>query len=129
MAVVVYAKAARTAARHVKTRREVRKVRDGVTRRAQDNLLAANDTTRISKKGYFPATITEAEKIEDDHEKCYTILNAPNALALEFGHAPSGAFGPHTEPDGEPGRFYGRQTEDTPAEYILTRAAIGGVVS
>lgn len=128
MAVVVYAKAARTAARHVDTRRGVRKVRDGVTRRARKNLEMANDTSRITKDGYFPATIQEAEEILDDHERCFTILHAPNAMALEFGHAPSGAFGPMTK-SGEPGKFYGRQTEDTPAEYILSRAAIGGTPS
>lgn len=128
MAVVVYPNANRTAARHVDTRRGVRKVRDGITRRAKKNLEMANDTSRITQKDYFPATIEEAEDILNDHERCYTILQAPNAVALEFGHRPSGAFGPMTDA-GVPGRYYGRQTKDTPPEHILTRAAIGGVVS
>jgi len=118
----VYAKANRTAARHVDTRREVRKVRDGVSRRARKNLEMADDTSRITDDGYFPAHISEAEEIVDDHERCFTVLVAPNAMALEFGHAPSGAFGPK-------GRFAGRQTKPTPPEYILSRAAISGTVS
>ena len=127
MAVVVYASAARSAARHVETRRGVRKVRDGVTRRAVKNLELADNTSRITDKDYFPATIQEAESIRDDHERCYTILHAPNAVALELGHHPSGAFGPMTD-SGEPGRFYGRQTKDTPGQYILTRAALGAAL-
>ena len=122
MAVVVYANAARAAARHVDTRMGVRKQREGVTRRARTNLANANKTSRITETGYFPATIEEAETIVDDHEFCFTILQAPNAMALEFGHAPSGAFGPK-------GRYAGRQKNPTPPEYILSRAAIGGVPS
>ena len=127
MAVVVYASAARSAARHVKTRRGVRKVRDGVTRRATKNLEMADNTSRITDKDYFPATIQEAESIKNDHERCYTILHAPNAVALEFGHRPSGAFGPMTDA-GVPGIYYGRQTKNTPAQYILTRAALGAAL-
>jgi len=121
MGVYVYASAARSAARHVKTRRGVRKVRDGVTRRATKNLELADNTSRITDKDYFPATIQEAESIKNDHERCFTILHAPNAVALEFGHAPSGAFGPG-------GIYAGRQTKDTPAQYILTRAALGAAL-
>lgn len=124
----VYAKANRTAARHVDTRKAVRDQRDGVTRRARKNLAAANTTSRITREDYFPAKIEEAEDVVDDHERCFTVLHAPNAMALEFGHAPSGAFGPMTK-SGKPGRFYGRQKKPTPPEHILTRAAIGGVPS
>lgn len=113
---VVYGNANRAAARHVDTRAAVRKERAGVTRRARDNLAAQNTTTRITKTGYFPAEILEAEVIEDDHELCFTILQAPNAMALEFGHAPSGFF-------------EGTDTKSPEETYILTRAAIGGVVS
>lgn len=112
----VYAKANRTAARHVDTRQAVRKERDGVTRRARKNLAQADSTSRITLKDYFPAQIEDAETIVDDHELCYTILHAPNAMALEFGHAPSGFF-------------EGTDTKPPAPEYILTRAAIGGVVS
>ncbi|ARQ94620.1 head-to-tail connector protein [Mycobacterium phage Journey13] len=114
----VYAKANKVAARHADTRAKVKDVRDGVTRRAKANLARANKTSRITEEGYFPASITEQDGDTDFH----TILNAPNAFALEFGHAPSGAFGPR-------GVFAGRQKAPTPPEYILTRAAIGGTVS
>ncbi|AEJ93319.1 tail completion or Neck1 protein [Mycobacterium phage Zaka] len=114
----VYAKANSVAARHKDARAKVKEVRDGVTRRAKRNLEAANKTSRITDEDYFPATITEQDGEVDMH----TILNAPNALALEFGHQPSGAFGPS-------GRFAGRQKKPTPAQYILTKAAIGGTVS
>lgn len=118
----VYAKAARSAAKTAECRDAVRKERDKVSRRATSNLERAKKTSRITDEGYFPAKITEAEEVVDSHEHCFTILNAPNALALEFGHNPSGAFGPE-------GRFAGRQKRPTPGEYILIRAAIGGVVS
>uniref|UniRef100_A0AAU8GRG7 Head-to-tail connector protein n=1 Tax=Mycobacterium phage BabyBack TaxID=3158877 RepID=A0AAU8GRG7_9CAUD len=108
----VYANANKTAARHVDTRREVKKVRDGVTRRAKRNLAEADKTSRITLAGYFPASITEQDGDVDFH----TILNAPNAFALEFGHAPSGFFA-------------GTDTKPPDPEYILTRAAIGGTVS
>ncbi|AIS73784.1 hypothetical protein SEA_SEMPERFI_23 [Mycobacterium phage SemperFi] len=108
----VYAKANKVAARAAETRREVKKVRDGVTGRAKRNLAQANKTSRITETGYFPANISEQDGDVDFH----TILNAPNALALEFGHAPSGFF-------------EGTDTKPPDAEYILTRAAIGGVVS
>lgn len=116
MAVVVFANANRAAARHVDTRHAVRKERDGVTRRATKNLEATKHTPRIDDDGYFKAFIDESEEIENDHELCYTTLVAPNAVALEFGHAPSG-------------KFAGTDTKAPEATYILTRAAISGVVS
>lgn len=112
----VFKNANRAAARHVDTRQAVRKERDGVTRRARTNLARANKTTRITLEGYFEAFISESERIEDDHEHCYTTLNAPNAVALEFGHAPSG-------------KFAGTDTKSPDPTYILTRAAISGTVS
>lgn len=108
----VYANANSVAARHVETRRAVKKERDGVTRRAIRNLEATDHTPRITEEGYFPAHITEQDGSTDFH----TILNAPNAFALEFGHAPSGWFA-------------GTDTKPPAAEYILTKAAIGGAVS
>ena len=110
MAVVVYLNANEAAARHVQTKRAVRKVNAGVQARARRNLAAANKTTRITLKGYFKATITTSDGDVDS----YTHLNAPNAMALEFGHAPSG-------------KFAGTDTKPPAAEYILTRAALGGV--
>jgi hypothetical protein len=108
----VYAKANKVAARHVETRQEVKKVRDGVTRRAKRNLAETDHTTRITPEGYFPAEIEEVDGDTDFH----TVLHAPNAFALEFGHAPSGYFAD-------------TDTKPPAAEYILTKAAIGGTVS
>ena len=58
---------------------------------------------------YFPAEIETAEHDVD----MFTILHAPDAMALEFGHAPSGYFKdiPSKSPD---------------PTYVLTRAAYGG---
>ncbi|BBC43580.1 hypothetical protein PBI_AN9_24 [Mycobacterium phage AN9] len=108
----VYAKANKVAARHVDVRNRVKEERDGVTRRARTNLARANKTSRITEKDYFPATIEEVDGDVDFH----TVLHAPNAFALEFGHAPSGFFA-------------GTDTKPPDPEYILTRAAIGGTVS
>jgi hypothetical protein len=108
----VYLNANEAAARHVDTHQALKRYRDGVTRRAKQNLAAANKTTRVSKTGYFPA------RIEDDEGdvEYYTALVAPNAMALEFGHEPSGVFA-------------GTDTKPPDAEYILSRAAIAGSVS
>ncbi|QFG04495.1 hypothetical protein SEA_JEEVES_20 [Mycobacterium phage Jeeves] len=105
----VYARANEAAARHVDTHKKVKDVRDGVTQRARRGLAAANKTSRITPEGYFPAEIEEASNDVDE----FTVLHAPNAMALEFGHAPSGFFA-------------GTNTKPPAAEYILTRAAIGG---
>lgn len=109
---VVYPNANRVAARHVDAQSKCRSVNAGVTRRARSNLAEQNSTERITDKGYFPAFI-DSEERDVDH---YTALNAPNAVALEFGHDPSGWFG-------------GTETKSPEPTYILTRAAIGGEVS
>ncbi len=105
----VYANANEAAARHVETKRALRRENRMVEGRARSNLAAANKTSRVTATGYFPASIETAEHDVD----MYTMLTAPNAMALEFGHAPSGVF----------------EDTDTKApdpEYILTRAAYGG---
>ncbi|QHJ86530.1 head-to-tail connector protein [Mycobacterium phage Mabel] len=109
----VYANANQAAARHKDTKRAVRRVNRDVSGRARANLAAANATSRITPEGYFPAEIETAEHDVD----CYTILHAPDAMALEFGHAPSGVFDP---------AVYGRETKAPDPTYILTRAAYGG---
>lgn len=119
----VYANANRAAARHVDARKAVRKERDQVTRAARTNLERANTTRRVTKKGYFPAEILESEEVVDDHELCYTILQAPNAMALEFGHAPSGYFDPDLP------YLPGNNSRAPSPTYILSRAAIRGSVS
>lgn len=111
---VVYKNANSAAARHVETRREVKKQNTLVEVKAMVNLAMTDHTPRIAMHkdpddAYFPAEIETAEGGVD----CYTILHAPNAMALEFGHAPSGFFA-------------GTATRPPAAEYILTRAAHGG---
>jgi len=108
----VFSNANRAAARASETQDELKKLNDGVTRRARTNLARANKTSRITDKDYFPAEIESSDR-DVDH---YTTLHAPNAVALEFGHAPSGFF-------------KGTDTKSPDPEYILTRAAIGGTIS
>lgn len=105
----VYKNANSVAARCSETKRAVRRENRMVRGRARENLAAANSTSRITLEGYFPARIDDAEHDVD----CFTILVAPNAMALEFGHAPSG-------------RFAGTDTKSPDPTYILTRAAYGG---
>ncbi|QFG10392.1 tail completion or Neck1 protein [Mycobacterium phage Anthony] len=102
----VYRNAGRAAARHVETRRRVRRVARGVEHRARINLLRANKSERITATGYFPAFIDSAEK----GESVFIYLNAPNPVALEFGHMPSGVFA-------------GTDTKAPEGLYILIRAA------
>lgn len=105
----VYAIANEAAARHRETRAAVRRENRMLSGRARSNLAAANKTSRVTPEGYFPAEIETAEHDVD----CFTILHAPNAMALEFGHAPSGVFA-------------GTNTKSPDPEYILIRAAYGG---
>lgn len=105
----VYLNANEAAARHTETKRALRKYNRQVEGMARANLAQANDTQRITLEGYFPAEIETAEHDVD----MFTILHAPNAMALEFGHAPSGWFA-------------GTDTKPPDPEYILTRAAYGG---
>ena len=110
----VYKNANGAAARHVETRRAVRHENRMVEVKATVNLASTDHTPRMAlhkdpADAYFPAEILTAEHDVD----CYPILHAPNAMALEFGHAPSGFF-------------KGTDTKPPSAEYILTRAAHGG---
>jgi len=105
----VYANANSAAAHHVDTHKAVKHQRALVEARAITNLAQANATTRITLKDYFPAEIETADGVTD----YYVVLHAPNAMALEFGHAPSGFFA-------------GTETKPPAAEYILTKAAHGG---
>ena len=111
---VVYDNADDAAAMHVETRRALKNVRRGVTSRAKANLEATEHTPRIAghkdpADAYFPAFI---EDVDGDLD-LYTVLNAPNAMALEYGHAPSGFF-------------KDRPSKPPSATYILNRAALGG---
>lgn len=105
----VYVNANSAAARCNETRDAIRRENRMLMGRARENLAKANKTRRITKKDYFPAEIEAAENDVD----CYTILHAPNAMALEFGHEPSGFFA-------------GTDTKPPFPNYILIRAALGG---
>lgn len=105
----VYPIANEAAARHRETKAALRRENRMLSGRARSNLAQANDTQRITLTGYFPAYIDTAEQDVD----MYTILHAPNAMALEFGHEPSGFF-------------EGTDTKPPDPEYILIRAAYGG---
>ena len=108
----VYDNANDTAAHHVDTRKAVRHENTKVEVKARVNLAETKHTPRITPDGYFPAEIETQEHDTD----CYTILHAPNAFALEFGHAPSGFF-------------EGTFTKPPAAEYILTKASgAGGLI-
>ncbi len=91
---------------------EVRAKNQEIAARAEANLAAANETSRITPKDYFPARI----ETEDHEVDSFTSLVAPNAMALEFGHAPSGVFGPD-------GRYGHIKTKPPEGRYIVSRAA------
>lgn len=105
----VYANANEAAARSSETKRALRKYTRQVEGMARSNLAATEHTKRITLKDYFPAEIESAEHDVD----MYVMLHAPNAMALEFGHAPSGFFA-------------GTDTKPPDPTYILTQAAYGG---
>ncbi|ACE79949.1 tail completion or Neck1 protein [Mycobacterium phage Bactobuster] len=111
----VYANANEAAARHVETKRAVRRENRMLSGRARSNLARQHNHKRITPSGYFPAEIDTAEHDVD----CFTILHAPDAMALEFGHAPSGVFGPG-------GKYEHVDSKAPEPTYILTQAAYGG---
>lgn len=111
----VYANANEAAARHVDTKRAVRRINRDVSGRARANLAGHHNNRRVTLSGYFPAQIETAEHDID----CFTILHAPDAMALEFGHAPSGVFGPG-------GKYEHVDSKPPEPTYILTQAAYGG---
>lgn len=100
--------------RHVEVRRAVRKEGRSVENKAKGNLARARATTRWEKiHGPSHLTWVSGEASGSD----YLIhLNAPNAMAIEFGHQPSGVFGP----GGSLGHV---QTKAPDGLYILIRAA------
>lgn len=100
--------------RHTEVRREVHQKGRQVENKAKANLARARASTRWSKivgPGHL-SFVTGSASGSD-----YLIhLNAPNAMAIEFGHAPSGVFGP----GGSLGHVPSKAPEGL---YILIRAA------
>lgn len=111
----VYANANEAAARHRETRAAVRRENRMLSGRARANLARQHNNKRITPEGYFPAEIETSEHDVD----CFTTLHAPDAMALEFGHAPSGVFG-------EGGALSHVDSKAPDPTYILTQAAYGG---
>ena len=87
---------------------------DKVYDRAKANLAAARASTQWHKI-YGPDHLTRVTKSHGDIDS-FTNLEAPNPMAIEFGHQPSGVFGP--------GGKYGHiQTKAPEGLYIITKAA------
>lgn len=109
----VYGNANSAAAHHVDTRKAIKHHTRMVEVKATVNLMATGHTPRITGVNdpadeYFPATVS-AEFGDVDG---YVVLHAPNAMALEFGHKPSGYF-------------KDKKSRPPAPTYILTRAAYG----
>jgi hypothetical protein len=82
--------------------------------RAQTNLSEARASTRWHKI-FGPGHLT---KVDADFGEVdgFVNLHAPNPMAIEFGHQPSGVFGP----DGKYGHL---DTKSPDGLYILTKAS------
>lgn len=97
----------------------VRDENDEVYRRAKANLAQARSSSHWEKI-HGPDHLTKVTKSEGDVDG-FTNLEAPNPMAIEFGHAPSGVFGP----GGSLGHL---ETKAPHGLYIITRAArLGGI--
>jgi hypothetical protein len=84
-----------------------------LSRKAEANLREARSSTRWYKI-LGPGHLTSISVSQGDVDS-FVNLNAPNPLAIEFGHAPSGVFGPG-------GRYGHIKTKAPEGLYILTRA-------
>jgi hypothetical protein len=92
-------------------RQSIKDHRDVVYERAKGNLEEARASTTHSKI-IGPGHLTRVTKTDGEVDM-FVNLEAPNALAIEFGHAPSGVFDPAS---------YGSITKAPHGLYILTRA-------
>jgi hypothetical protein len=103
---------------HAEVKRAIREETEKVFAKAQANLEQERATTKWHKI-LGPGGLTEVLK-ESEQVKASTdglvILQAPNAMAIEYGHAPSGVFGPG-------GRYADVETKAPEGTYILNRAA------
>jgi hypothetical protein len=103
---------------HADVKRAIREETTKVYARAQANLEEARGSTRWHKI-VGPGGLTEVMK-DSEQVKASTdglvILQAPNAMAIEYGHEPSGVFGPG-------GRYEDVESKAPEGLYILNRAA------
>lgn len=102
---------------HSETHAAIHKETGELETRAKANLDGARSSTRWHKI-FGPGHLTDVTKSFGDVDG-FVNLEAPNPMAIEFGHAPSGVFGP----DGSLGHIH---TKAPDGLYILTRAAHGG---
>ena len=86
----------------------------GVADAAKANLAEVRGTTRWHKI-YGPAHLTFVDSSQGEVD-AYANLHAPNPMAIEFGHAPSGVFGPG-------GKYGHTKTKAPEGLYILHKAA------
>ncbi|QXN73859.1 hypothetical protein SEA_EAGLEPRIDE_21 [Mycobacterium phage Eaglepride] len=99
-------------ARHVDVKAAIRKETKEVENRAEANLARARASTTHSKiigPGHLTSIGSYQEEIDG-----IAHMDAPNPIAIEFGHGPSGYFDPDK---------YGKVTKAPAGLYILTRAA------
>ncbi|ANA86958.1 hypothetical protein SEA_STROSAHL_23 [Gordonia phage Strosahl] len=108
-------KAMNTVISHLpEVRDAVKKEGRKIERRAEKNLAKARASTQWDKI-FGPDHLTTVSG--DMGITDYLVhLNAPNAMAIEFGHAPSGVFGPN----GSLGHI---ETKAPDGLYIIVRAA------
>jgi hypothetical protein len=85
-----------------------------VGNKAEANLSTARASTHWHKI-LGPEHLTRTSVSHGDVDS-FANLEAPNAMAIEFGHAPSGVFGPG-------GRYAHIKTKAPEGLYILSRAA------
>ena len=116
------------AAHHVDTQKSLRRLTREVEGKAKSNLAAARGSTewhKIADPGHLTKVGSEHSTGEYGSIDYIVYLEAykQGALALEFGHAPSGVFGPG-------GSLSHIKTRAPHGLYILTRAAgTGGLTS
>lgn len=82
--------------------------------RAKANLAAARGSTRWHKI-FGPEGLTEVTETYGDVDG-FVNLDAPNPMAIEYGHQPSGVFGPN-------GLLGHIKTKAPDGLYILARAS------
>lgn len=97
----------------------VRNEADSVADAARANLAEVRGTTRWYKI-YGPDHLTTVDSSHGEVD-AFANLNAPNPMAIEFGHQPSGVFGP----DGQYGHI---KTKAPEGLYILHKAAGFGII-
>ncbi|MDP7733642.1 DUF5403 family protein [Mycobacterium paragordonae] len=116
MAKIIGLKAMNTLVSHMEgVRAAVHEEAEEGGRRAKANLASARTSTKWHKI-HGPDHLTKVEVEQGEVDSFFSLI-APNPMAIEFGHAPSGVFGP----GGEMGHI---QTKAPHGLYILTHAAM-----